>query len=782
MRKWWVRVFAGLVLAVVVFALFQQGVLERLELVTYDWRLKTTSPTTDRLLPFVIVGITENFQRKVGQEFSREYFTRFLDLCHKEGATVVGFDIFFPDLKKFSTDTRLAEALSSRSQTVLPVFSPESLREKKGIIPRANSLRGSHQLFSQAATSSGHINVLPDSDRTVRRLPFLLQYNKTRVPQLSLELVRLWSGAREIRAELIRTWRRPSGIIPVDESGTFYIRFLKPQELAKYFHSFEDILLRNYPKNLFKGKIVLVGQTIVGAKNADLVPTPFGIQFGVMVQAAALWTALADAYIWRLDKSLILLLLVLSGIMTSFIFFGRNPWLSTLFLALVISGIMLGSRASLQYRGIFLETVPFLLVAGTSYVSSLVFSLHGSLTALFKKEAAFNVLEETEREIAHLLKPEEFVHFSESDNLPTFQTNGTIEATSEIALRTLVISLGIESAAILAISARSEPQVLVSSGKLWSLFPLKKVSELVSGQSGPVILSSSFLRRQHLSEEVKNVMIISSVKHPGYRIAGLFVNKSPTVFSSSRRFTLDDARLAETLLLQTLIAVQNARLTLALKNAQLETIFRLAVAVEYRDRETGLHIHRVSEYAGVIAESLGLPDVEVELIRTAMPMHDIGKIAIPDNILLKAGNLTEEEKQVVRQHPLIGARILHGSSSLVLKIAEVIALNHQERYDGSGYPQGLAGQSIPLYGRIAAIADIFDALSSKRIYKQALNLEESYRVLEKEAGHSVDPGLVEFFLREKEKVGQIYRRYLEEEKKGIWFFDEGVKPGALGEG
>ncbi|HOL66516.1 MAG TPA: CHASE2 domain-containing protein, partial [bacterium] len=743
---------------------YRQGSLERLELVTYDWRLRITSPTTPRLLPFVVVGITENFQRKVGQDFSRKYFSHFLRICQQEGASVIGFDIFFPDLKEPGVDDELAKSLRSAGQTVLPVFSPEALKETTGGTLRVSSLRGSHTLFAQAATSSGHINVLPDSDRTIRRLPFLLQYGQRRIPQLSLEMVRLRSGQPEIRAQ-IAGFARPAGVVPLGPDGSFYLRFLKPTELAKYFHSFEDILLGNYPKTLFHGKIVLVGQTIVGAKNADLVPTPFGIQFGVMVQASALWTALSDAYIWRLNQTAILFLLLIAGFISGVVFFGRQPAASTLVLITLIVGLTWLSRFLLDRHGLFLEVVPFFVLTGACYVFSLAISLQSSLRTLFKKEAALSVLEETEREIAALLRPEELAVVSDAAEFPSFQTNQAIQETSEIALRTLLTSLGVESGAIIVFPSSGQPSVLVSYGEIWSTLRLERFPGTFSSRPGPIFLSGASLREWCGSAKVKQVMIITAVRHPAYRIVGVLVNKAPTIFSGSGRFTPEDARLAEMLLLQTLIAVQNARLTLALKDAQLETIFRLAVAVEYRDRETGLHIHRVSEYAGVMAEALKLPALEVELVKTAMPMHDIGKIAIPDHILLKAGILTEEERKVVHQHPVIGARMLKGSSSLVLKAAEVIALNHQERYDGSGYPAGLAGQAIPLYGRIAAIADIFGALSSKRIYKEAISLQESFQVIKKEAGHLVDPVMVEAFLRERDKIEEIHQRYLEREKQ-----------------
>jgi len=219
----------------------------------------------------------------------------------------------------------------------------------------------------------------------------------------------------------------------------------------------------------------------------------------------------------------------------------------------------------------------------------------------------------------------------------------------------------------------------------------------------------------------------------------------------------------ESLALQSIIAIQNARLNIALKDAQMENIFRLSVAIEYRDRETGKHIHRVSEYAELIAKKIGLRNNEVELIKSAMLLHDIGKIAIPDNILLKPGKLTPEERQIVEQHPIIGAKMLEGSGSLILKVSAIIALYHHEKYDGSGYPFHLKGPGIPLYGRIATIADIFDAMSSKRVYKEAIAFEESFAFLKQESGIIFDPSMVEAFRNESEAIHRIRGIYQDTE-------------------
>jgi len=185
----------------------------------------------------------------------------------------------------------------------------------------------------------------------------------------------------------------------------------------------------------------------------------------------------------------------------------------------------------------------------------------------------------------------------------------------------------------------------------------------------------------------------------------------------------------------------------SLKVASLDTIYRLSQAAEYKDRDTGNHIHRVSRYAGAIARSLGLGREFAELIKYAAPMHDIGKVGIPDHILQKPGRLNANEWDVMKKHTLIGGRILSGSAAPVIQTAQTIALTHHEKWDGSGYPEGLKGVDIPLAGRITAIADAFDALTSPRCYRGAHSVEQALDIIRNECGSHFDPDIVDAFLK-----------------------------------
>ncbi len=189
-----------------------------------------------------------------------------------------------------------------------------------------------------------------------------------------------------------------------------------------------------------------------------------------------------------------------------------------------------------------------------------------------------------------------------------------------------------------------------------------------------------------------------------------------------------------------------AERTRDLAASQLEILERLAHAAEYRDDDTGQHTNRVGHIAALIAKEMALPPARVELIRRAAPLHDVGKIGVPDNILLKPGRLTPEEFEIIKPHTTIGAALLSGGHSAMVKIAESIALTHHERWDGNGYPVGLKAEDIPLEGRIVSIADVFDALSHDRPYKKAWPLEECIAEIERNSGRQFDPQVVTAFL------------------------------------
>ncbi|MDE3020105.1 MAG: HD domain-containing protein, partial [Nitrospirota bacterium] len=208
---------------------------------------------------------------------------------------------------------------------------------------------------------------------------------------------------------------------------------------------------------------------------------------------------------------------------------------------------------------------------------------------------------------------------------------------------------------------------------------------------------------------------------------------------------------------QAITRLQGAEQSLRL--SQEETVQRLAIAAEFRDNATAQHIRRMSHYSALLARRYGLAEERCELIRIASPMHDIGKIGTPDHILLKPGLFTPEEFDAITRHTEMGYRILEGSDSELLRLAATIALTHHEKFDGSGYPKGLVGEAIPLEGRIVAVADAFDALTTKRVYKPAFPPDQAMDIMRQQRGTHFDAALLDTFLASMDDVLLIKRQH-----------------------
>jgi putative two-component system response regulator len=184
----------------------------------------------------------------------------------------------------------------------------------------------------------------------------------------------------------------------------------------------------------------------------------------------------------------------------------------------------------------------------------------------------------------------------------------------------------------------------------------------------------------------------------------------------------------------------------------------LTIAAEYKDTSTGGHIERIGRFSEVLGRTLGMTSGETDRLRHAAPMHDVGKLGIPDAILLKPGKLDDSEMRVMRSHTTLGAEILSGSPSRLLQLGETIALTHHERWDGAGYPKGLSGEDIPIEGRICAIVDFFDALSIDRPYRAAVPHAQVFRMMEDQAGGHFDPHVLGAFMRDRDEFLRIQSR------------------------
>jgi putative two-component system response regulator len=196
-----------------------------------------------------------------------------------------------------------------------------------------------------------------------------------------------------------------------------------------------------------------------------------------------------------------------------------------------------------------------------------------------------------------------------------------------------------------------------------------------------------------------------------------------------------------------------------LRVTRLQIIQRLGRAAEYKDNETGMHVMRMSHFSKVLALAYGFNEYQADMLLHAAPMHDLGKIGIADSIMLKPGKLTDEEFTIMKNHPQIGADILGEEDSELIRLAKTVAMTHHEKWDGSGYPKGLKEEEIPIEGRIVALADVFDALTSKRPYKEAWSLEDTMKFIHEQSGKHFDPSLVELFAASLDQILEIKMRF-----------------------
>jgi putative two-component system response regulator len=244
----------------------------------------------------------------------------------------------------------------------------------------------------------------------------------------------------------------------------------------------------------------------------------------------------------------------------------------------------------------------------------------------------------------------------------------------------------------------------------------------------------------------------------GYLIKPVEANELViNVSNALRRRTLEVERRVQTEQLECLVGQR----TTQLRRSHEELIQRLMCAADYRDPETATHLQRMSRYSALLARLVGESRERCELIRLAAPMHDIGKIGIPDEILRNPGSFTDADREAMKEHTRMGFEILHGSESPLIQLAAEIAYTHHEWWDGSGYPRGLSGADIPLVGRIVAIGDVFDALCTQRRYKPAMTMDEAIAIMGRERSRHFDPDLLDLFFTATAEIEEIKRSYSE---------------------
>lgn len=293
----------------------------------------------------------------------------------------------------------------------------------------------------------------------------------------------------------------------------------------------------------------------------------------------------------------------------------------------------------------------------------------------------------------------------------------------------------------------------------------------LSVQTGKAI----FIDDAYTNQEYRDVLeqgAIQTDKQTGYRTKGLMVvpfrNNEGNIIGAyqavnkmteSERFTDKDLEYLSLAASYSGKSLESAMLSVEIEETQKEIIFTMGEIGESRSKETGNHVKRVAEYSYILARGLGMNEEEAELLKMASPMHDIGKVAIPDDVLKKPGKLTDDEFETMKTHTVIGYNLLKKSKRRILKAAATVAYQHHEKWNGKGYPNGLQGEDIHIYGRITAIADVFDALGSDRVYKKAWELDRILSLFKEERGQHFDPRIVDVFFEQLPKLIEVRDQY-----------------------
>lgn len=281
---------------------------------------------------------------------------------------------------------------------------------------------------------------------------------------------------------------------------------------------------------------------------------------------------------------------------------------------------------------------------------------------------------------------------------------------------------------------------------------IQQLREMPSKQNSPILMITANDQKQ-IRYRALDVGATDFLTKPVDKVEFMARANNMLLLGASRKALADKAAW---------LAEEVTKATAEIVRRERETVIRLSKAAEYRDPETGAHILRMAHYSELIAKAINLPKAEQELLLEAAPMHDIGKVGIADNILLKPGRLTPDEFEVMKQHAKFGYEILKGSLSRVLQAGAEIARDHHEKFDGTGYPRGLVGADIPIFSRIVAVADVFDALTSERPYKKAWTLERASEHIKSCSGTHFDPVCVQAFFSNWEGVLAVRHQYQDE--------------------
>lgn len=762
-------------------------VLGRVEWVIYDLRLRARPPT--EVHPgsrVVVIGIDASDEKRFGAfPWPRQRYAKLIRKLVQAGAGTIIVDMYFPFETDVKGDAEFASALKEAGRVLLPLFSPQVKRvEDVGHdgVYRGRLVRNLPS-FEASARGLGHINIIVDRDGNVRRIPAWIasrEGGKVLLPvslkavahHLGLAEEEISSGAGAIFAGTLRIPLDQHACIPVsyiDFERDIELRLPQAPEWVRERAEKKPIILCSYAdvleegkrgtlEELVRGRVVLIGATIQGSER-DVHSTPFGRQFGVLIQAVMVHSLLAGEFIFIPRQSTMLACLVLVCIPLGVLAFRvrvKGGYYVVVGGSVAMLSVALGvlgwvSVEAYTKWGIMFQVVPFALMLLLHTGAGLASNLSRSAREAEHRKEEVNLL---------IRVGEAASENGEGSRLGvagggilTVSAFRSLESAAHRVLEPLSTTLPCEGYLLYAVDTEGDALSLVAfrgfNGGI-SLDTATSVADSINERFGkdrsPVCAGDARGSAvvENPPKELRSLLSVP-IESRGRLIGAIHLfNKLPTELMPEKRFTQEHLSLLLATCRQISVAMENEQLYREMHEIFVDYIRSMAAAIDARDRYTHGHSRRVARYSVAIAQQLGLPPGDVELLELAATIHDVGKIGVPEHILNKPGKLTDEEFGQIKSHVIKGAKILWQMAKLRALLPSV--RHHHERYDGKGYPDGLAGDEIPLMARVICVADAFDAMTSDRIYRPGMPVEEAARRLKEGAGTHFDPQVVSALL------------------------------------
>ena len=746
------RLAAGLAIAALVLAVWWLNGFDwlQLDVMNLGTRARAVPPCPN----VVVVGIDDATLSRLGQlPWPRTRYAKAIQNLSAAGAESIALDMWFPEADDPAADDALRQAARKAGNVFLGLcFAEDKPRVK---VTRSNS-RLVQDVFREA-----HVNVIADSDGQVRRVPWEKHTLVERFLFMPVALAARHFGVKpeEVRAEQnalrIGDVRLPLETQP-DGSGAF---LLDLPDTADYFEE-NYISFRNVENGLFRpeqvrGKIVLIGQVIVGGGYADTWETARGRKFGVVLLSEVTQQILDGRGLIPAPKAWTCLLVLMLAVSGAFLFYPGRALLGLGAHLLLLAFIWAFFFFAIVRHGLVLEPAPLTAAVIGSLAVGMVRSLRRASHELVQDARAMEILRQLSETLVSSSGMPSIVTGKRPNVSQSFVLPGQ---TPQVLLQTIAQAVGARQGALFL---PQEPEqgltriaALASDGPLPTTEFADRVNQRLF-QGGGAFASSDPARDLAFdATPAPNTLLAMPLSFNG-RVMGAvhLYGKHATEASSGERFTPADLRLVAIMAQQTMIGLENASLYEGMRGIFMSATLALANAVDAKDPYTRGHSERVLSYSELLARAVSLPPQDVESVKMAAVLHDIGKIAIPDKILHKPGRLTMEELDVVRTHPARGEAILAPLEEL--RPLRPGIRHHHERFDGKGYPDQLAGKDIPLHARIICVADAFDAMTSKRFYRNAKSLEEGLEEIARCSGTQFDPELAEYFIKALHKRASV---------------------------